>query len=130
MNIRVCIDGVERLGNFVGDGIIIATAAGSTAYNFSAHGPVLPLGSRLLALTPVSPFRPRRWRGALLPHSVQIVLENLDPLKRPAAATADFREFSQVESVTIQQDLSAAVQLLFDPDHSLEERIIAEQFLS
>jgi NAD+ kinase len=130
VNIRVCIDGVERLGNFVGDGIIIATAAGSTAYNFSAHGPILPLGSRLLALTPVSPFRPRRWRGALLPHSVQILLENLDPVKRPAVATADFRELGQVESVTIHQDLSAAVQLLFDPDHSLEERIIAEQFLS
>jgi NAD+ kinase len=130
VNIRVRIDGVERLENFVGDGLIIATAAGSTAYNFSAHGPILPLGSRLVALTPVSPFRPRRWRGALLPHSAEIVLDNLDPIKRPAAATADFRELLRIESVTIRQDLTTAVQLLFDPDHSLEERIIAEQFLS
>jgi NAD+ kinase len=130
VNIRVSIDGVERLGNFVGDGLIIATAAGSTAYNLSAHGPILPLGSGLLAVTPVSPFRPRRWRGALLPQSAEIVLENLDPVKRPVAATADFRELVKIESVSIRQDLSAAVQLLFDPDHSLEERIIAEQFLS
>jgi NAD+ kinase len=130
VNIRVSIDGVERLGNFVGDGLIIATAAGSTAYNLSAHGPILPLGSGLLAVTPVCPFRPRRWRGALLPQSAEIVLENLDTVKRPVAATADFRELVQIESVSIQQDLSAAVQLLFDPDHSLEERIIAEQFLA
>jgi NAD+ kinase len=130
VNIRVSIDAVERLGNFVGDGLIVATAAGSTAYNLSAHGPILPLGSGLLAVTPVSPFRPRRWRGALLPQSAEIVLENLDPVKRPVAATADFRELVQIESVSIRQDLSAAVQLLFDPDHSLEERIIAEQFLA
>jgi NAD+ kinase len=130
VNIRVSIDGVERLGNFVGDGLIIATAAGSTAYNLSAHGPILPLGSGLLAVTPVSPFRPRRWRGALLPQSAEIVLENLDPVKRPVAATADFLELIQIESVSLRQDLSAAVQLLFDPDHSLEERIIAEQFLA
>ena len=129
VNIRVSIDAVERLGNFVGDGLIVATAAGSTAYN-SSHGPILPLGSGLLAVTPVSPFRPRRWRGALLPQSAEIVLENLDPVKRPVAATADFRELVQIESVSIRQDLSAAVQLLFDPDHSLEERIIAEQFLA
>jgi NAD+ kinase len=129
VNIRVSIDGVERLGNFVGDGLIIATAAGSTAYNLSAHGPILPLGSGLLAVTPVSPFRPRRWRGALLPQSAQIVLENLDPVKRPATVTADFRELVEVESVSVRQDFSSAVQLLFDPDHSLEERIIAEQFL-
>jgi NAD+ kinase len=130
VNIRVSIDGVERLDNFVGDGLIIATAAGSTAYNLSAHGPILPLGSGLLAVTPVSPFRPRRWRGALLPQSAKIVLENLDPVKRPITATADFSELVGIESVSIQQDLSSAVQLLFDPDHSLEERIIAEQFLA
>ena len=130
VNIRVSIDGVERLDNFVGDGLIIATAAGSTAYNLSAHGPILPLGSGLLAVTPVSPFRPRRWRGALLPQSAKIVLENLDPVKRPITATADFSELVEIESVSIQQDLSSAVQLLFDPDHSLEERIIAEQFLA
>jgi NAD+ kinase len=130
VNIRVSIDGVARLGNFVGDGLIIATAAGSTAYNLSAHGPILPLGSGLLAVTPVCPFRPRRWRGALLPQSARIALENLDPAKRPITATADFRELVEIESVTIQQDRSSAVQLLFDPDHSLEERIIAEQFLA
>jgi NAD+ kinase len=130
VNIRVSIDGVERLANFVGDGLIIATAAGSTAYNLSAHGPILPLGSGLLAVTPVSPFRPRRWRGALLPQSATIVLDSLDPDKRPVTATADFRELVDIESVSIRQDFSSAVQLLFDPDHSLEERIIAEQFLA
>jgi len=130
VNIRVSIDGVERLSNFVGDGLIIATAAGSTAYNLSAHGPILPLGSGLLAITPVSPFRPRRWRGALLPQSATIALDNLDPDKRPVTATADFLELVDIESVSIRQDLSSAVRLLFDPDHSLEERIIAEQFLA
>jgi NAD+ kinase len=129
INIRVSIDGIERLDNFVGDGLIVATAAGSTAYNLSANGPILPLGSRLVAVTPVSPFRPRRWRGALVPYTAQIALTNLDPTKRPASATADFRELPRVESVSVHQDLSARVQLLFDPDHSLDERIIAEQFL-
>jgi NAD+ kinase len=98
VSIRVSIDAVERLTNFVGDGLIVATGAGSTAYNLSAHGPILPLGSGLLAVTPVSPFRPRRWRGALLPQSAEIVLENLDPVERPVAATADFRELVQIES--------------------------------
>jgi NAD+ kinase len=129
-NIRVSIDGVERLSAFMGDGLIVATAAGSTAYNLSAHGPIIPLGSDLLGLTPVSPFRPRRWRGALLPGTAQIVLENLDPVKRPLVATADFRELFDVRSVTIGEDRSVVVELLFDPDHSLEERIIAEQFLT
>jgi NAD+ kinase len=127
-NIRVSIDGVERLGAFVGDGLIVATAAGSTAYNLSAHGPIIPLGSDMLALTPVSTFRPRRWKGALLPHTAEVVLENLDPVKRPLAATADFRELFHVESVTINEDRSTVVELLFDPGRSLEERIIAEQF--
>jgi NAD+ kinase len=129
-NIRVSIDGIERLSSFMGDGLIVSTAAGSTAYNLSAHGPIIPLGSDLLGLTPVSPFRPRRWRGALLPRTAQIVLENLDPVKRPLVATADFRELFNVESVTIGEDRSITVELLFDPDHSLEERIIAEQFLT
>jgi NAD+ kinase len=108
----------------------VATAAGSTAYNLSAHGPIIPLGSNLLAVTPVSPFRPRRWRGALVPHTAEIVVENLDADKRPLAATADFHELFHVGSVTIAEDPSTAVQLLFDADHSLEERIITEQFLS
>jgi NAD+ kinase len=129
-NLRLSIDGVERMGRFMGDGLIVATPAGSTAYNLSAHGPIIPLGSNLLAVTPVSPFRPRRWKGALVPHTAEIVVENLDADKRPLAATADFRELFQVVSVTIGEDTSTTVQLLFDADHSLEERIIAEQFLS
>jgi NAD+ kinase len=129
-NIRLSIDGVERMAKFVGDGLIVATPAGSTAYNLSAHGPIIPLGSNLLAVTPVSPFRPRRWRGALVPHTAEIVVENLDTDKRPVAATADFDELFHVVSVTIREDPSTTVQLLFDADHSLKERIIAEQFLS
>ena len=127
-NIRITIDGVERLAKFVGDGLIIATAAGSTAYNLSAHGPIIPLGSNLLALTPVSPFRPRRWKGALMPHEATVVLKNLDSNKRPLAATADFKEIFGVESVTISQDDKNSTTLLFDHDRSLEERVIAEQF--
>jgi NAD+ kinase len=129
-NIRLSIDRVQRMPVFMGDGLIVATAAGSTAYNLSAHGPIIPLGSNLLAVTPVSPFRPRRWKGALVPHTAEIVVENLDADKRPLAATADFHELFHVVSVTIQEDTSTTVQLLFDADHSLEERIIAEQFLS
>jgi NAD+ kinase len=129
-NLRLSIDGVERMARFMGDGLIVATAAGSTAYNLSAHGPIIPLGSNLLAVTPVSPFRPRRWKGALVPHTAEIVVENLDADKRPLAATADFHELFHVVSVTIREDASTTVQLLFDADHSLEERIITEQFLS
>jgi NAD+ kinase len=129
-NLCLSIDGVERMAKFMGDGLIVATPAGSTAYNLSAHGPIIPLGSNLLAVTPVSPFRPRRWKGALVPHTAEIVVENLDADKRPLAATADFDELFQVVSVTIREDPSTTVRLLFDADHSLEERIIAEQFLS
>jgi NAD+ kinase len=129
-NIRVSVDGVQRMERFAGDGLIVATPSGSTAYNLSASGPIIPLGSSLLALTPVSPGRPRRWRGALLPHTAEIVLENLDPDKRPLAATADFQEMHDVASVTVREDPTIAVTLLFDPDRSLEERIIAEQFLT
>jgi NAD+ kinase len=130
VHLRVCIDGVERLATFVGDGIIVATAAGSTAYNLSAHGPIIPLGSNLLAVTPVCPFRPRRWKGALVSCTAQIAFDNLDPRTRPMAATADFLELSDVVSVAVHQNTSIGVELLFDPDHSLEERIIAEQFLT
>jgi NAD+ kinase len=129
-NIRLSIDGVERMAKFVGDGLIVATATGSTADNLLAHGPIIPLGSNLLAVTPVSPFRPRRWKGALVPHTAEIVVDNLDADKRPLAATADFHELFHVVSVTIREDTSTSVHLLFDADHSLEERIIAEQFLS
>jgi NAD+ kinase len=127
-NMRITIDGVERLAKFVGDGLIVSTAAGSTAYNLSAHGPIIPLGSNLLALTPVSPFRPRRWRGALLPHTAKVTLENLDSDKRPLAATADFMEVFGVLSITIGEDDKNVATLLFDHDRSLEERVIAEQF--
>jgi len=127
-NIRVSVDDVERLEKYIGDGLIVSTAAGSTAYNLSAHGPIIPLGSNLLALTPVSPFRPRRWKGALLPHTAVITMKNLDPDKRPLVTTADFRDVLNVVSVTVREDPSHHVQLLFDKDHSLEERIIREQF--
>lgn len=127
-NIRVCVDGVVRLENYMGDGLIVSTAAGSTAYNLSAHGPIIPLGSNLLALTPVSPFRPRRWKGALLPHTAVITMDNLDPKKRPLVTSADFRDILNVVSVTVREDHSHYVQMLFDKDHSLEERIIREQF--
>ena len=127
-NIRVSVDNVERLEKYVGDGLIISTAAGSTAYNLSAHGPIIPIGTNLLALTPVSPFRPRRWKGALLPHTAVITMENLDPKKRPQVTTADFRDILDVVSVTVREDQSHSVQMLFDKDHSLEERIIREQF--
>ena len=129
-NLRLSIDGVERMARFMGDGLMVATPAGSTAYNLSAYGPIIPLGTNLLAVTPVSPFRPRRWKGALVPHTAEIVVENLDADKRPLAATADFDELFHVVSVTIREDPSTTVQLLFDADHSLEERIIAEQFLN
>jgi len=130
VHLRVCVDGVERLSDFVGDGMIVATAAGSTAYNLSAHGPIIPLGADLLAVTPVCPFRPRRWKGALVPRSAHVTFENLAPERRPLAATADFLELFDVVSVTVQEDTSTGVELLFDPDHSLEERIIVEQFLT
>lgn len=127
-NIRVSIDGVVRLEKYMGDGLIVSTAAGSTAYNLSAHGPIIPLGSNLLALTPVSPFRPRRWKGALLPRSSVITLENLDPKKRPLLTTADSKDIYDVVTVSVREDPSHSVQMLFDKDHSLEERIIREQF--
>ena len=127
-NIRVSVDDVERLEKYIGDGLIVSTAAGSTAYNLSAHGPIIPLGSNLLALTPVSPFRPRRWKGALLPHTAVITMENLDPQKRPLVTTADFKDIFNVVTVVVREDTSHYVQMLFDKDHSLEERIIREQF--
>lgn len=128
-NLRITVDGIERLDKFVGDGLIVSTTAGSTAYNLSAHGPVIPLGSSLIALTPVSPFRPRRWKGALLPHTASVTMENIDPGKRPLAATADFMEVFGVLSITIREDSNTGVSLLFDPDRSLQERVIAEQFV-
>jgi len=127
-NIKISINGEERLSRFMGDGLIVSTAAGSTAYNLSAHGPIIPLESNLLALTPVSPFRPRRWKGALLPNDARVTLENLDPGKRPLAVSADFKEMYGIRSVSIRQENDKTAMLLFDPDRSLEERIITEQF--
>ena len=110
------------------DGILAATPAGSTAYNFSAQGPILPLGSALIALTPISPFRPRRWHGALLPDKAQVTIEVLDPAKRPVAAVADHDEVRDVRSVEVSMDQSIRINMMFDPDHSLDERILREQF--
>lgn len=128
-NIRVCINGKVRLDNLVCDGIMIATPAGSTAYNLSARGPIIPLGSNVLALTPVSPFRPRRWNGALLPHSAVVEFEILHPGHRPVGASADSYEVREVKHILVQEDHSHPACILFDPDHSLEERIFSEQFV-
>jgi len=110
------------------DGVMVATPAGSTAYNLSAHGPILPLGSKLLALTPISAFRPRRWRGALLPEGAETRFEILEGAKRPVSAVADFTEVRDVIEVSVRSDPSVAMTLLFDPEHNLEERILREQF--
>ncbi len=123
------VDGRMRMDNLVCDGVLVATPAGSTAYNLSAHGPILPLGSRLLALTPISAFRPRRWRGALLPYGAKIEIEVLDPLARAVNAAADHREVLKVARVEVEVDETRILRLMFDTDHGLEERILREQFL-
>lgn len=126
--LRICVDGRERLAELVCDGLIVATPAGSTAYNFSAHGPIIPLGAPLMALTPISPFRPRRWRGAMLPDRAVIEVEALERSKRPIGAAADHTEIRDIRQITVQQDRSSESLLMFDPEHSWEERILAEQF--
>jgi NAD+ kinase len=127
--LAIAIDGNQRLKELIADGLLVATPAGSTAYNLSAHGPILPINSRLLALTPLSPFRPRRWRGAILQHDAKITLTILEPDKRPVAAVADHTEFRNVHSVEISEDASIAATLLFDRGSNLSERVISEQFL-
>jgi len=127
--LSITIDDVVRLPELVCDGILVATPAGSTAYNLSAHGPIIPLAANLLALTPISPFRPRRWRGALLPGSSRFRIETLDPDKRPISAVADFTEVRDITRVEIWEDRSLSFHLLFDPEHNLEERILKEQFI-
>jgi NAD+ kinase len=127
--VRIEIDGVCRMPELVCDGVLVATPAGSTAYNLSAHGPIIPLGADLLALTPISPFRPRRWRGALLPSRSRFVMRVVDPRKRPVSAVADFTEVRDVVSVEIWEDRARSLRLLFDPEHNLEERILKEQFV-
>ena len=126
--LRISIDGVTRMNELICDGVMVATPAGSTAYNLSAHGPILPIGTPLLALTPISAFRPRRWRGALLPHEATVTLEVLEHKKRPVSATADYTEVRDVLRVSVREDRSRTLRLLFDPEHNLEERILKEQF--
>lgn len=128
-HIRVLVNGSVKVENLVCDGVLVATAAGSSAYNLSAQGPILPLGTEALALTPISPFRPRRWRGAVLPTSARIRFEVLDYYKRPVSATADAQEFRNVISVDVFEEKEITLKLMFDPDHSLEQRILDEQFL-
>jgi len=127
-HIRILINGIVKVEELVCDGVLLSTAAGSTAYNFSVRGPILPLGTDALALTPISPFRPRRWNGAILPSSVRVRFEILDPYKRSVSATADAHEVRNVLRVDAFQDNETELNMLFDPDHSLEERILNEQF--
>ncbi|MBB6462536.1 NAD kinase [Flammeovirga kamogawensis] len=127
-NLKIDVNGKTMLETLNADGVLVSTPAGSTAYNFSAHGPIIPLNANLLALTPVSPFRPRRWKGALLPDDVTIEITNLDPVKRPIGAAADSKEVKNVVKAKVWQDKGDLRHLLFDQDQSLEERILIEQF--
>ena len=126
--IRITVDKVVRLDELVCDGILISTPAGSSAYNLSAHGPILPISAEVLALTPISAFRPRRWRGAILPRGAQVRFDILEVEKRPVSAVADHTEVRNVISVDVREDVETGLQLLFDPEHDLEERILNEQF--
>jgi len=127
-HLRILIDGEERLADLAADGLLVATPAGSTAYNLSVQGPIIPINAPLLALTPISPFRPRRWRGALLPDKAKITIEVKEADKRPVAAVADHDEVREVVSVEVTMDQTIAINLLFDPGHNLDERILREQF--
>ena len=126
--LRIAIDGKIRMAELICDGILVATPAGSTAYNLSAHGPILPIYAPLLAITPISAFRPRTWRGALVPDRVEITIEMLESKKRPVNAVADNVEFKSVIQVVVKQELKAESLIMFDPDHSWDERILSEQF--
>ncbi|MDA7427342.1 NAD kinase [Primorskyibacter aestuariivivens] len=127
--LRISVDGRVRMAELVCDGALVATPAGSTAYNFSAHGPILPIGADVLAMTAMAAFRPRRWRGALLPKTAEVRFEVLDPDKRPVMAEADARAVQDVVTVDIRSEPSIAHRILFDPGHGLEERLIREQFV-
>ena len=127
-SLRISIDGRVRLEELKCDGILLATPIGSTAYNLSAYGPILPINSPLLALTPISPFRPRRWRGAIIPHEARVTIESLESDKRPVAVVADQVEVRHICKVDIVEDRKRSARLLFDPGHSLAERVLAEQF--
>ncbi|MGI8852941.1 MAG: NAD kinase [Methyloceanibacter sp.] len=126
--LRIAVDGKVRMDELICDGVLISTPAGSTAYNLSAHGPILPIKAPLLALTPISPFRPRRWRGALLPNNAQVTIEVLEPDKRPVSAVADHIEFRDVVLVEVKEESGVDIFMMFDPGHTLAERILAEQF--
>jgi len=127
--LEIVVDGKRRMEELVCDGALVATPAGSTAYNYSAHGPILPIGADVLALTAMSAFRPRRWRGALLPSAAKVTFNVLDPRKRPVMADADSRSVTNVKSVEIHSEPSISHSILFDPGHGLEERLIREQFV-
>ena len=126
--IKISIDGKVRIDELVCDGVLVCTPSGSTAYNLSAHGPILPINADVLALTPISAFRPRRWKGAILDNTAEVTFEVHDFKKRPVSAVADSIEFRDIQSVTVKQDSDLAIELLFDEQHSFEERILNEQF--
>ena len=126
--IRIMVDGKPRISELICDGVMVATPAGSTAYNLSAQGPILPIDAALLALTPISAFRPRRWRGALLPHRAKVRFEILESAKRPVSAVADDFEVRDVIAVDVAEDRSIAMTMLYDAGHNLDERILSEQF--
>lgn len=129
-HLAIDLNGKPRLDELICDGVMVATPAGSTAYNYSAGGAILPLGSRVMALTPIAAFRPRRWRGALLKADTEVRFRVLDPYKRPVSATADSHEVRDIVEVTIRESGERTVTLLFDPEHNLEERILSEQFVT
>ena len=126
--LRIAVDGKVRLDELICDGVLVSTPAGSTAYNLSAHGPILPITAPLLALTPISPFRPRRWRGALLPNDAHVAIEVLEPDKRPVSAVADHTEFRHVTAVEVREESGIDIFMMFDPGRTLAERILSEQF--
>jgi len=126
--LSISVDDVVRLEELMSDGVLVSTPVGSTAYNLSAHGPIIPLGTEVLALTPISAFRPRRWRGALLPRGARVRFQVLEAEKRPVSATADFTEVRNVVTVSVRETRDTAQTILFDPEHNLEERVLKEQF--
>jgi NAD+ kinase len=126
--LRIAVDGKVRMDELICDGVLVSTPAGSTAYNLSAHGPILPITAPLLALTPISPFRPRRWRGALLPNDAKVTIEVLEPDKRPVSAVADHKEFRDVLAVEVKEESGIDILMMFDPGRTLAERILSEQF--